>query len=705
MRLLVNTFIVLTLLTTAAPLHAQDTLPYEWEAVNISLRYPANWDVPLPGEQNGRPVLELAQVLVDTPADVRPPAVPIITLTIFPDSVPADGNLLPFLFAALQSLGIAAPDEPSESDFLGEPVPRLTGTSADGQFFAVGQVGLVSSSDVLVVIGRAVSAQQNDFLPIFDAVASSINARGREEATPESEAESDVPAYGVVWHLVRTQADGAESFLNLIGLALGPNNQLYSYEHDLGVVQVDAAAGSVISVSANPNITDPTDLAVASDGTVYVADATCGCIFSLTSDGVWLDQPENEEHFDPSANPGIIAGFGDGAPSSLTIGPGDQLYATDITSANMWTVQIIENGVTSQTIPLDASLVDPPVLGAASSGAVFALTQSGELLELTGSEAVLVNTPGPIADRLIDLAITPEGNLVVATSNQGILILTPDGEFVDQPGSIVPHSPLPGELVAPRGVAADAQGGLYFADSDGTFGAITAMSLAADPTRLGTTSLIPDLSVQGALDSQTDQQEWTYAGDAGERVTITVVDNTGLGTLDLSVRLLGPDGTEVAFNDDHASPDLSNFTDAQIVDTLLPAAGEYRILVDQVEGDGEYSLGLSLTRMLSVDSSGVARAAGELGEALPVHIWEFSGSAGQIYTITLETTSGDLDTLLRLFGPDGTLVAENDDADDSVLGTDAQIAAVNLPADGVYRLEAARFDGSGDYTLTVAATP
>ena len=111
-----------------------------------------------------------------------------------------------------------------------------------------------------------------------------------------------------------------------------------------------------------------------------------------------------------------------------------------------------------------------------------------------------------------------------------------------------------------------------------------------------------------------------------------------------------------------------------------------------------------MTQALSFDANGVARVTGELDAAFPDALWEFNGSAGQVLTITLETASGDLDPLIRLLGSDGTVVAENDDAEDSALGTSAQVVGLSLTADGVYRVQATRFDGSGGYTLTVVST-
>src|SRR5690606_11403726 len=95
---------------------------------------------------------------------------------------------------------------------------------------------------------------------------------------------------------------------------------------------------------------------------------------------------------------------------------------------------------------------------------------------------------------------------------------------------------------------------------------------------------------------------------------------------------------------------------------------------------------------------------GELEAAFSDALWEFNGTAGQVVTITLEATNGDLDPLLRLIGPDGSTIAENDDAEDSALGTSAQVVGLSLPADGLYRLLATRFDGAGSYRLTVVST-
>lgn len=87
------------------------------------------------------------------------------------------------------------------------------------------------------------------------------------------------------------------------------------------------------------------------------------------------------------------------------------------------------------------------------------------------------------------------------------------------------------------------------------------------------------------------------------------------------------------------------------------------------------------------------------------NVYLFTGSAGDIINVAMNTTSGTLDPLLYMLDAAGNLVAENDDA---VAGenTDALIANLALPADGQYIIIATHFGGlyggtTGTYTLTL----
>ncbi len=79
------------------------------------------------------------------------------------------------------------------------------------------------------------------------------------------------------------------------------------------------------------------------------------------------------------------------------------------------------------------------------------------------------------------------------------------------------------------------------------------------------------------------------------------------------------------------------------------------------------------------------------------HVYIFSGSAGDVVTITMQAVSGDLDCFLILMDSDQNEIASNDD--DPAGGTlNSRIARQPLPYDGEYLIVATRFGGEGATT-------
>jgi hypothetical protein len=219
--------------------------------------------------------------------------------------------------------------------------------------------------------------------------------------------------------------------------------------------------------------------------------------------------------------------------------------------------------------------------------------------------------------------------------------------------------------------------------------------------------LYPDVPVQGALTAERVEETWLYNGLAGEMITIAAVDlarpsPTALG-LDMEIILFAPDGSELARNDDHGGLDLVGIYDAQIRDLTLPASGDYRIVVRSVQNTtGIYTLGISAPRLIALDPGGITRVNGRIQAVFPRQKWQFEAAEGQSLTITMLATSGTLDSLLDLTSPSGRRTAYNDDAFDPALGVNAQIVRVQLPRDGMYTLDATRYEGTGSYELIIA---
>ncbi len=492
-------------------------------------------------------------------------------------------------------------------------------------------------------------------------------------------------SYGVQWFAA---ADTDMPFLNLVSVASAPGNLLYAVDTNLGVIQMDSTSGDVLAIFTNERLSAPADVATDSAGNVYVADVACRCILTLGADGLW--QPE-------------IADFSSGAPLSITVASGSRMYATDYDDTGVL-VRVFQNGE-DQAIALGAEVTRQPLLTIDAKSRVLAVTGQGTILALENGSFAPIFTLSGVAYGINDVAVDTSGNLLLATGTEGIVIVNSSGEVVERLGRIVANFPLAGEVVNPKGVAVSPDGTIYWVDSDGQFGAVTAMSRSAEAVRSGENSLMLDAPVQGTLSAAIPQQRWTFNAIGGQQVTINAVEVIHDGGLDVALRLLAPDGSEEAYNDDQFGADLYGLYDAQIPLHTLESSGAYTVVVEWVRGEGAYSLGINTDRSFDLSGDSVTRLEGHLQDALPTQRWQYVGRAGQVFTITMQAeVGGTLDPLLRLFAPNGELVAWNDDAADPALGVNAQLSRVTLPVDGTYVIEASRYEGEGAYTLVIVAT-
>jgi hypothetical protein len=286
------------------------------------------------------------------------------------------------------------------------------------------------------------------------------------------------------------------------------------------------------------------------------------------------------------------------------------------------------------------------------------------------------------------MAVDSNNHFVITTIDQGISILDSNGEEVGRPGRIVPNFPLPGEVVSPGGVAVGTDGTFYFIDSDGSFGAITAMRVGIPANRVGAPELQLNRAVQGTLSSQITRQTWIFAGKAEQHITISAIGSSD--GLSLVVHLITPDGAETAYSD------------TEIVDQMLESDGTYIIVVERMEGTGAYSLGISETQPIDFDPDGVAKLEGRLDDMFSTQRWSFEGQAGQSFTLTMQAST--LDPILRLVDSNGDVLDENDDTGDPALGSAAQISNAQLPQNGRYVIEATSFEGEGTYELVIVRT-
>jgi len=175
--------------------------------------------------------------------------------------------------------------------------------------------------------------------------------------------------------------------------------------------------------------------------------------------------------------------------------------------------------------------------------------------------------------------------------------------------------------------------------------------------------------------------------------------------LDTTLTLLDASGATLSSNDDQGDGSLNS----QIV-YQIARAGRYSVVASTYGGNGVGEAIVSLAvdpnarapfNFSSIEGAEIARHEGELNDARASVEYTVDLAAGQTLYANAETTSGDLDTVLRLNGPDGNPVALNDDRGDGSLNS---AFAFTAPAAGRYRLELYRFaqsNSSGGFRLVL----
>ena len=190
---------------------------------------------------------------------------------------------------------------------------------------------------------------------------------------------------------------------------------------------------------------------------------------------------------------------------------------------------------------------------------------------------------------------------------------------------------------------------------------------------------------------------YSFEGKAGQQITIEMKSQE----IDPFLILIGPNQRKIAQDDNGAGSKNARIT------IRLPANGTYTLLANSNEArqSGAYTLEVKATAP-NQPSRAILQEEGALvvgARVLPsdnslYREYTFEGRVGQSVTISLE--SKDFDPYVALFGPNGRLVAENDDESDS---TKNAFLSLTLPATGRYRVIVNAYDasGRGRYTLTV----
>lgn len=467
---------------------------------------------------------------------------------------------------------------------------------------------------------------------------------------------------------------------SLTQVAYSDSGIVYALDGAAGVVAFRADDGAVVGEYPFANPTQPTDIAADSAGTAYIADIVCRCLLRLRG-GAWIDS---------------VGAFAGNAPLGVAVAPDGTFYVIDRYKDGGYALNISGQ---EDLIPLNFNAAAPPFVVVDGDGLPLVVERLTSLLDgsVTGYlTSFAADDPRGV---WLNQPLSADHGDVTGDGRGGVVIA---GATIAYETEWESHETLLD--AGGRSAALSAEGTrLFVIDADG---AITGYEKTFPVDRGASPSLLSATSVgYGVVSETAPRQTWSYAGRAGERITISAIDPARIDPfavgLDVALRVFDPQGVAIAFNDDQAGADLFGVYDAQARAVLLPAEGVYTIAVEWVAGSGSYLIGARGDQRALVDAGGVIHAGGRLMEAAPVERWTFDGAADDVITVTMVALTGDLDPSLELLAPDGARLAYNDDTADPVLGVNAQINRARLPVSGTYVVEASRYDGSGRYELVI----
>ncbi len=217
--------------------------------------------------------------------------------------------------------------------------------------------------------------------------------------------------------------------------------------------------------------------------------------------------------------------------------------------------------------------------------------------------------------------------------------------------------------------------------------------------------------VSGFIDADNYAHSYRFEGLAGQRIDVSM---GGEGTLDTYLILIGPNGREIARNDDRSPTSR----DAQLRNIDLEESGTYTVVAAVWRQRYTLDSGnfrLEITEAQPGDSSATPRTkfisygVTQFEDISDRSFWDaytFLGEAGDVVDISMFAEDGENpDASLALTDGYGNEIAHNEDI--NPLSTfDAAIFDYVLPYTGYYTVIATRYAGKegtteGNYELTV----
>jgi hypothetical protein len=221
------------------------------------------------------------------------------------------------------------------------------------------------------------------------------------------------------------------------------------------------------------------------------------------------------------------------------------------------------------------------------------------------------------------------------------------------------------------------------------------------PVASGQTAITYGQTVQGMISAKGQVQQYTFTGQAGDRIVLRVNRLTGFQP---RIQITKPDGS-VGITQDTWS-DNGGYYRAWIDEYVLPSTGIYTIFISDNNGveTGQYNLTLQRSNdpaKVRTDAFGDTRLD---TVSLPseIRVFQFIGQAGNRVVLRVNRFAG-FQPRIQLYKPDGSIGVTQDPWSDNGAYNRAWIDEYILPSTGTYTIFISDNNGieTGQYNLTL----
>ena len=223
---------------------------------------------------------------------------------------------------------------------------------------------------------------------------------------------------------------------------------------------------------------------------------------------------------------------------------------------------------------------------------------------------------------------------------------------------------------------------------------------------VGSAAAQDDQLLSGSITGANPTAEFTIQLNEGDSITITTeaLDSD----LDTTLTLLDPRGDEVAYNDDI---DLAGGNYNSQIEYEAERSGEYIIVVGSFTGTGDFELTISFgggapPRGGGGSASGSVEVGftdvfeGTIQDPSETVDFDLDLQAGDTVILQTQGLTGDLDTILTLYGTNGREISTVDDANLDG-GNVNSVIIYEVDDSGTYTATVGAYGGTGDFSLSV----